>query len=103
MTDPRFTEGMVEAFREAAAQRRRYTSYEAWLLFDEDGALEADLDIRSILTALTETSVILPREPTDAMIEAAHTGIDSAGYGISHGDAIQVYRAMRDAALGGKG
>lgn len=41
-----------------------------------------------------EGMVIIPREPTEAMVDAASSGYDSAGYGITDSDAASAYRAM---------
>jgi hypothetical protein len=49
-------------------------------------------------------SVILPREATEAMIEATWAMRSYGDHGgLEREDAAEEYRAMRDAALGGKG
>lgn len=56
------------------------------------------------LTALAEAGyVILPREPTRAMSDAGYAAAAEAYPCEGPVDSADVYRAMRDAAMGGKG
>ena len=57
---------------------------------------------RAALTALTDSGfVILPREPTEEMLQAC-IGASVAGH-CDEWFAQNIYIAMRDAAMGGKG
>jgi hypothetical protein len=44
-------------------------------------------------------SISALRNPTEAMIAVAATGLDSEGYGITRGDAASVWQVMIDTAL----
>jgi hypothetical protein len=116
----RFTEAMVETFYAA------FTKYMRGV--DEPWLRERQMDgVRCGLTALTDSgSVILPREADDNSIEAGMEAFwdtwpafrawvkaqgDNRYPFTADGDLVTVpsepfeafYRAMRDAALGGKG
>lgn len=59
----------------------------------------ADVErVRTALTALARTHALVPREATQAMLDNAATGWDSEGYGITKGDANDVYRATLSAS-----
>jgi hypothetical protein len=92
MTDTRFTEAMIATVTKGICPRRdnKITPCCAQCSDLQDIAILA-------LTALTDSSVILPREATAEMIRAGHLVYDE------YGTTTEVYRAMRDAALGGKG
>ena len=108
MTDPKppFTEALVEIvaramqaddsdFRDEWADIPEYKR-EYWLSM-----------ARAALRALTDSgSVILPREPSNEMKTAAFMWwLDNCENDRGYNDArtISLYRAMRDAAMGGKG
>lgn len=55
---------------------------------------EAEFLVARGVRVILPTETVVPREPTEEMVMAAATGLDSEGFGVTGTDARDVYRAM---------